>query len=121
MIVAIGHSPSDLPSPDNEEDREDKADEGTEQGELSEADKPGGVMGTISKTVQQRIERFLQMQVTLDEYTQPVLENTADYISERKGKYPPSELRVPAVVKLQTHTVGAAPALTTCLRVDGVS
>ena len=56
MMDAIGDSLSDLASLDDEEDGEDVED--SEQGKLSENDEPGWVMGTISKTVQQRMERF---------------------------------------------------------------
>jgi 1,6-anhydro-N-acetylmuramate kinase len=38
MLVATGHSLSDLASSDNGEDREDEDDEETEQGKLSEDD-----------------------------------------------------------------------------------
>jgi hypothetical protein len=71
MLVAIGDSLSDLASSEHGEDGEEEDDEGTEQGNLSDDDKPGWVMGTITKTVQQRMERFRQMQIKLDELTQP--------------------------------------------------
>ena len=58
MLVAIGDSLSDLASSDDGEDGEEEDDEETEQGNLSEDDEPGWVMGTITKTVQQRMERF---------------------------------------------------------------
>ena len=57
MLVAIGDSLSDLASSDNGEDAEDENDEETEQGKLSEDYEPGWVMGTITKPVQQRMER----------------------------------------------------------------
>jgi len=71
MLVAIGDSVSDLASSDDAEDGEDEDDEESEQGKLSEDDEPGWVMGTITKTVQQRMERFWQNQMKLDELTQP--------------------------------------------------
>jgi len=55
MMAAIGDSLSDLASSDDGEDGEDE-DEERELGKLSEDDEPGWVMGTISQTVQQRIE-----------------------------------------------------------------
>jgi len=59
MLNAIGDSLSDLASFDDEEDAEDEEeDDDTEQGKLSEDDEPGWVMGTISKLVQRRMERF---------------------------------------------------------------
>jgi len=59
MLNAIGDSLSDLASFDDEEDAEDEEeDDDTEQGKLSEDDEPGWVMGTISKSVQRRMERF---------------------------------------------------------------
>jgi len=53
MMVAIRDSLSNLACSHNAEGGEDEDDEGTEQGKVSEDDKPGWVMGTISKTVQQ--------------------------------------------------------------------
>ena len=55
MLVAIRDSLSDLASSDDGEDGEEEDDEETEQGNLSEDDEPGWVMGTITKTVQQRM------------------------------------------------------------------
>ena len=52
MLVAIGDSLSDLASSDDGENWEDEDDEETEQGNWSEDDEPGWVMGTITKTVQ---------------------------------------------------------------------
>ena len=83
MLVAIGDSLSDLASSDDGEDGEDDDDEETEQGKLSEDDEPGWVMGTITKTVQQRMERFRQKPMKLDELTQPGWEDAADYFRER--------------------------------------
>jgi len=113
MLVAIGASQSDLASSDDGEDGEDEDDEETEQGKLSEDDKPGWVMGTITKTVQQRLERFRQKQMKLDELTQPGWENAADYFHEQDKKYGTSELRVPAVVRPQTIEDTLAPPPTT--------
>jgi hypothetical protein len=70
MMAAIGDSLSDLASSDDGEDGEHE-DEETDQGELSEDDKPGWVLGKIPKTVQQRMESFWQKQMKLDEMTQP--------------------------------------------------
>jgi hypothetical protein len=60
MLNAIGDSLSDLASSEDEEDGEDEDDdeEDTGHSKLSEDDEPGGVMGTISKTVQYRMESF---------------------------------------------------------------
>jgi len=66
MLVTIGDSLSDLASSDDGEDGEDEDDEETEQGKLSEDDGPSWVMGTITKTVQQRMERFQLKQMKLD-------------------------------------------------------
>jgi hypothetical protein len=59
MLVAIGDSQSDLATSDDGEDEEDNADD-TAQGKLSDDDEPGWVMGTITNTVQQRMERCQQ-------------------------------------------------------------
>jgi hypothetical protein len=71
MLVAIGDSLSDLASSNDGEDGEDEDDGESEQGKLGEDDEPGWVMGTISKMVQQRVERFRQKQMMFDEFTLP--------------------------------------------------
>jgi len=109
MMVAIGDSLSDLASSDNEEDREDEDDEETEHGKLSEDDEPGWVMGTITNTVQQHMERFRQTQMKLEELTQPGREDAADYFRQTDKKYGTSELRVLAVVQPQTGAEAMAP------------
>jgi hypothetical protein len=62
LLNAIGDSLNNLASSEDDEDGEDQDDdeEDTEHGKLklSEDDKPGLVMGTISKTVQHRVESF---------------------------------------------------------------
>jgi hypothetical protein len=82
ILVAIGDSLSDLASSDDGEDWEDEDEEYTEQGNLSEDDEPGWVMGTITKKVRQGMERFRQKQMKLDKLTQPGLEDAAGYIRE---------------------------------------
>jgi hypothetical protein len=112
MMAPIGDSLSDLASSDNGEDAEDQ-DEETEQGKLIEYDEPGWAMGTISKTVQQRKERFRQKQMKLDELTQPGWEDAADYFRKRDKRYGTAELRVPVVVQPQTDDGASAPPPTT--------
>jgi hypothetical protein len=109
MLVAIGDSLSDLASSDDGEDGEDEDDEETELGNLSEDDEPGWVIGTITKTVQQRMQRFRQKQMKLDESTQPGWEDAADYFREQDKKYGTTELRVLAVVEPQTMDDAPAP------------
>jgi hypothetical protein len=58
MLVAMGHSVSDLASSDDGEHGEDEDDEATVQGMLSYDDEPSWVMGTITKAVQQPMESF---------------------------------------------------------------
>ena len=87
MLVAVGDSMSDLVSSDDREDGEDEDDEETEKGNLSEDDEPSWVMGTITKTVQQRMERFWQKQMKLNKLTQPGWEDAADYFREQDTKY----------------------------------
>jgi len=112
MMVAIKHCQSDLASSDDGGDGDDE-DEETQQGKLSEDDEPGGVMGTITKTVQQRMDMFWQLQKKLDKLTQPRLDDTADFFRERGKKYGTSDLRVLAVVQLQTDADAVAPVLKT--------
>ena len=89
MSNASWDSLSDLPSSEVAEDGEDGDDdeEDTGHGKLSEDDEPGWVMGTISKTVQHRMESFRQKQIRLDQLTQPGWGDTADYFRERDMKY----------------------------------
>jgi hypothetical protein len=112
MMAAMGDSLSDLASSDDGDDGEDE-DVETEQGKLSEDDKPGWVMGTIFKTVQQHMERCRQKQTKLDELTQPGWEDAADYFSERDKKYGTAELWVPVVIQPQTDDDASAPPPTT--------
>ena len=112
MLAAIGDSLRDLGSSDDGDDGVDE-DEQTELGKLSEDDEPGWVMGTISKTVQQRMESFRQKQMKLDELTQQGWEDAADYFGERDKKYGTSEFRVPVVVQPQTDDDTSAPPPTT--------
>jgi hypothetical protein len=114
MLNAFGDSLSDLASSDDEKDGEHKEEEhDTELGKLSEDDEPGWVMGTISKTVQQRMESFRQKQIKHDELTQPGWEDTADYFCERDKKYATAKLTVPVVVQPQTDDDALAPPPTT--------
>jgi len=112
MLNAIRDCFSNLSSSDNEEDGEDKDDdeEDTELGKLSEDDEPGWVMGTISKTVQHRMERFGQKQMRLDALTQPGWGDAADCFRESDIKNGTTELKVPAVLKAQTDTTAATPS-----------
>jgi hypothetical protein len=109
MLVALGDSVSDLEFSDDGEDGEEEDDEETEQGNLSEVDEPDWVMGTVTKTVQQRMERFLQKQMKFDELTQLGWTDAADYFRERDKNYVTTELRVPAGVQLQTNDDSLAP------------
>jgi len=111
-MVAIRDSLSDLASSDNGEDGEDQGDEETAQGKLSKYDKCSWVMGEMSTTVQQHMERFRQMQMKLDELTQRGSEGAADYHRDRDMKYGISNVRVPAVFTPQTDDDAAAPAPT---------
>jgi len=115
MFNAMGDSLRDRGSSDEEQDREDEEydDNDTELGKLSDHDEPGWVMGTISKTVQHRLESFRKKQIKLAELTQAGWGYTANYLGERDMKYRTTELKVPAVVKPQIDTTAATPLATT--------
>jgi len=88
MLNAIGDSLSDLASSEDAEDVEDEDDEeDTELGKLREDDEPGWVMGTLSKTVQYRMESFRQKPMRIDKLTQPECWDAADCFRERDMKY----------------------------------
>jgi hypothetical protein len=108
MLAPIGASLSDLASSDDREDEDDEDDDETEQGKLIEDDEPGWVMGPITKTVQQRMERFRQKQMNLNEWSQPGWEDAAQYFHEGDKKYGTSKLLVAAIV--QPHTNDDPPA-----------
>jgi len=99
ILVSIGDSLSDIASSGNGENREDEIGEETKQGKWSKDDDPGWVIRTISKTVQQPIDRFWQNQIKLEELTQPRWGDAADYFHHRHQTYCTFECRVPAVVK----------------------
>jgi len=82
MLVAIGDNLSNLACSDHGEEGEEEDDEETKQGKLSEDDEPSWVMCTITKMVQQRMERFRQKQMKLDELTQLGWEDAADFFRE---------------------------------------
>jgi hypothetical protein len=109
MLVFIGDSQSDVASSDDGADGEDEDDEETEQGNWSEDDEPSWVMGTITKTVQQHMERFRQREMKFDEMTQPGWEDVADYFREQDKKYGTTEFMVPAIVQLHTNDDTPAP------------
>jgi len=60
-MVAMEDDLNDLASSDDGEDGEDEDDKETKQGKVCKYDKHGWVMGTITNTLQQRMERFRQM------------------------------------------------------------
>jgi hypothetical protein len=113
MMVAIGDSLSDLVSSNEFEVVEDEDNEQTEQGKLSEDDEPDWVIGTITKTVRQRMEKFQQKHMKLDELTQPGWEDASDYYHERDKKYGRYQFRSLEVVQPQTNHDPMAPALMT--------
>jgi len=114
MLNAIGDSLSDLGSSEVEENGEDEDDdeEDPELGKLSKDDEPGWVMGTISETVQHRMESFRKKQIWLHERTQPGWRDLADDFRDRHLKYGTTELEVPAVMKPETDTTAATPSPT---------
>jgi hypothetical protein len=73
MLNAIGDSLSDVARSEDEEDGEDENDDtqDTGHGKLCEDDEPGWVMGTISTTVQHRMESFWQKKTMHDKLTHP--------------------------------------------------
>jgi hypothetical protein len=109
MLAAIGDSLSDIASFDDGEDGNDEYDEATVQGKLSENDEPGCMMGNITKTVQQHMNRFRQKQMKLDKLTQPGWENAAEYFREQDTKYGTCQLSVRAIIQPHTTEDTLAP------------
>jgi hypothetical protein len=94
ILVVIGESLSDLASSDDRKDGEDQDDDQPVQGKLRADDKPGGVMGTISKMLQQHMEWVLPKQMKPAELAQPGCWDAADYIRATDKKYSTSKLKV---------------------------
>jgi len=115
MLNAIGNSLSDLASSDNVEDgaEEDDDEKDPEVGKLSGDDEPGWVMGTISKSVQHGMECFRQMQMKIEELTQPRRGEVANYLRDRHKKYEMTDMMVPAVIQLQKQDDGASSSRST--------
>lgn len=110
ILVAIRDSLSNLANSNDGEDGEDANVEQTEQGPRSEDDKPSWVMGTLCRTVQQRMERFWLNQMKLDELTQPGRKDAAGYFCGNDMKYGKLELNVLAVVNPRTEHDSVRPA-----------
>ena len=111
-MIAIRDSLSDSASSDNAEHGEDdKDDDNTMLSKLSEDDKQGRVMGTISKPVWQHIERFRKKQMKLDEFTQPGWCYSAGNFSEEDMIKVADELKVPAVSMPWMDDITAAPTV----------
>ena len=113
MLNDIGDSLSNIASSAYQEDAKHEDDEHTELGKQSEDGEPGWVMCTSPKMIQQRMARFRQKQMKLDQLTQPGLRDTANYFRYRHQKYCTTKLSVPAVVKLHSDDVAATPPHTT--------
>jgi hypothetical protein len=108
MMADIRDSLSDLASSDDGEDEEDENEE-TAQGKLSDDDEQGWGMGTISETVKQPMESIRHKQMTLEEVTDPELEDTADDFHERDSTYGIAELSVLVVIQPQTDDDASEP------------
>jgi hypothetical protein len=114
-INAIGDSLSDVASSDDEEDKEDEDDDGedTQHGKLNKNNKPGWVMGTISKMEPHHMESFPQKQMRLDELTQPGWGDLAGSFLVGNMKYGMTELKGLTVEKTQTDSTAVTPYPTT--------
>jgi len=113
MLNAIGDSLSDLASSNDGEDGEDEDDDDEDPagGKLSVDDEPSWVMGTISKTLQYRMEHFRPKQMQLDKFMQPDWREAAEIFRVRDMKYGTTELTDTAVVQPQKaeHAASSLP------------
>jgi len=115
MVNVIGDSLSNLSSSDDGEDGKDE-DDGEEDpvgGKFSEYDEPGWVMGTISETVQHRMEWFRQKQMNLVELMKPGWGDAASYFREGDKRYGTTGLKVPDVIQPLMADNTASSALMT--------
>jgi hypothetical protein len=115
MLKAIGYRLSDLVISDEEQDVKEEEDdeEDTELGKLSADDEPGWAMGTISKSVQHRMESFRQKQMRFDKCTHLGWGDVANCFRQRDMKYRTFKLTVLAVIKPKIDTTVATPLPTT--------
>jgi len=113
--VTVGDSLSDIATCKDKEDVEEEEDdeEHTELSKLSKDDKPGWVMGTISKSVQQRMDSLGPKQMRIDKLTQPGWRDVANLFCQSDLNYGTAELTAPAFGKVQTDKLESAPAVTT--------
>jgi hypothetical protein len=112
ILVSIGDRLSDIASSNNAESGEDDIDQETQQEKWSKDDEPRGVIRTISKTLQQHMDRFWQKKMKLDELTHPGWGDAADLFQHRDQTYCTSEFRFPAVGKPHMDQYVAAPVPT---------
>jgi hypothetical protein len=75
--------------------------ENTELGKPSDDDEPGWVMGTITNTVQHRMERILQKRMRPDELTQLGWGDAVNILCKGDMKYGTAEWMVPALSSLK--------------------
>jgi hypothetical protein len=115
VLILIGDSLRDLANSDDEQDGEDEEDheEGTELGKLSDQNGPSWVIGTITKTVQHRMERFRSKQMILEELTDPGWGDGATNFCEGDIRYITAKLNVPVDVKPQIEMTTATACLIT--------
>lgn len=113
MKIAIGNSLSDCASFEDDMNGDDQDDEHAQFGKLGEDDKHGWVVGTISKIVQQCIDRYWQNQRKLDELTQLGWGDAANNFREKDKKYGKTELKFLATFNSEIKKVAAASAPTT--------
>jgi len=100
MLNLIGDSLSHLAWSNDDEDEDDEEDDhdDPELGKPSEDVESGWVIGTNSKTVQHRMEKFRQNEMKLELLTQLGRGDTAYNSVERDTMYGLAELKVPAIV-----------------------
>jgi len=81
MLSSIGDHLGDLASYDDVEDGEHEDDDkaNPELGKQSAHDEPGWVMGTISRAVNHRMERYRQNHMKVNELTRLAWVDAADY------------------------------------------
>ena len=115
MLIAIWDNLREHACPGTKEDvkHEEDVAENPDLGKLSEDDKPGWVIGTISKILQHCMKCFRQKHMMLDELTHPEWGDVAEYFPETRMKYRMAKLEILAVVKPQTDMTAATPPPTT--------
>jgi hypothetical protein len=104
MMEAIRDSVDDVTTSDEEDDHYDNISDGQDydDAKLSDDDAPGWVVGTINKSVQERLETVPMKRIKLQELTTLAWAEAEADFTIRNRKYGTTKLKILTVVTLNT-------------------